>query len=60
MLMPPIEIGIIQLQQMSVIGLTKCPLHVMLADTDDVREVIISIIIDRTLRPLAILTIINL
>jgi hypothetical protein len=31
---PPIEIGIMQLQQTSVIGLTKCPLQVTLATAD--------------------------
>jgi hypothetical protein len=31
---PPIEIGMIQLQQTSVIGLTKCPLQVTLAIAD--------------------------
>jgi hypothetical protein len=29
----PIEIGIRQLQQISVIGFTKCPLHVTSANT---------------------------
>ena len=48
----PILIGNMQLQQMSVIGLKKCPVHVILADTENgIKRATISMMLNRVFAP---------